>query len=420
MKQVGISILLSLLVVTAGCSGLLGDKEQTPDPDGPTNAEQSESSLPTGNSTTDSSTPEPRVVNCANVPIDLEGFAPPPPDGWQQVNVSTAEAEGESGGSYVSGYERVMMANYSTNGDGHVHLIVTEWASGDEAKLILQNSMVYGARFVIENYLIDAVPINTTDIAPAETLLSSVRCVEEGKIFTDKRLTINGSNMILNESINGTLNTSNIDFRRDIEFELDDISQTAESDPLGPYVNITITGNFQNTSATVTVDGPDNTWERSVGYDLIDGEATVRIRPPDEETLLTEETYTVTVESAFGSNESATRELTIGGADISLSNLSLETSELYEGSYQIDDYGFTVENNGEIPVEITDAELVLGEESSSLFVREQLGEDESTRITSYDAPVMFTNIDGSETEMTVRVYVGDEVVANETKAVTIG
>jgi len=343
------------------------------------------------------------------------------------VNVSTAEAEGESDGSYVSGYERVMMANYSTNGDGHVLLFVTEWASGDEAKLALQNSEIYGARLVVENYLIDTIPTTMTGKALTHRLLSSVPCVEEDRIVSDETVQVElgneTTNVTLNESmINGTLNKSVTNFRSDVELELDDISQTAESDLRGPYVNITVTGNFQNTSVTVTVDGPDNTWKGFVSEnDLTDGEATVRIRP-DEETLLAEETYTVTVESGFGSNESATRELMMGGADISLSNLSLETSELYEGSYQIDDYGFTVENNGEIPVEITDAELVLGEESSFLFLRKQLlGEDESTRITNDDAPVVFTNdIDGGETEMTVRVYVGDEVVANETKTVTIG
>lgn len=387
-------LVLAFVLILAGCSG----------------------GVPTGNPQDNPQTSQQSNVACSDV--SLEKFAPPAPSGWTKGELYVGSASQLSNRiEYLNGYDQGMQVNYTSPDGATFGLIVTKWKSPEEAEVVSENSIYIGSRVVFESYMIDMIPMgiaSTNKIPKTKELISSVQCVDESRISTqDFNITVSEGNYTTPEfSVNLSEPTKPSDL---ISASYKSVDYEVGSDIIGTYVNVTVVGEFENTSLSVSV---GESGALITEDDLADGKATARVYLGATSTEPT--TYTLQIKPApISVGETYTEEITIGGADLSISNLNIETEiQQYIEGHQISLIQFDLTNTGSVGITVNTLQVMVNGETGQSLLYEDVGGGETIEITNENY-MMWPALSTGENTVTVQILAENDVVAEATQTITV-
>lgn len=383
------AILLVLIVALAGCSG----------------------GGPLGDGTGTGVSPQSGPDCTAGFTGDIRDMPPQNLDGWVSGEVETLGTLESGDQSTFSGYERAIGANYTADDGRRFILVVTEWTTDDQASLVLENTRLWGAMATTGSYLL-WVPADESMMDQATELVAAAPCVTSEDVVTKELnvtiVTPNVSTPTFNLSLNETTGLSDL-----ATAEIDSIEHELGSDAKGTYLNVTVTGTFENTSLSVSVAGAS--WV-ILPDDLADGSGTAQVRlgsPP-----IGTRDYTVLVEADSPYVDSQeTKQITVHGVDVSVSNVELDLEESFTGDYRVDRIQFDVDNAGGIGTPLTTIDIVVNGETATMVPYEYVNASSSIHIDSDEHPVFPPALEDGENTLTVRILVNGEVIAEDTSTV---
>lgn len=360
---------------------------------------------------------------CADdqIPADaeLEDLAPEAPSGWERVEVLVTTTEVIEGDS--TGDEQELLAGNYTDPDGFTHiLLIVELSEESKEAAMSSNGSIFGPQAVSGDYYVAAW--GNSSSSHGTTLLTSVRCISEDDVTPRQELTIDYTPPSFNQSVanfsldpgNYTVET-NINYTTDASASFSNVEHGLRTDVGGNYLNVTVEGEFENTSLSVNVGGNTVLIPEE---DLVDGEASVDVRlfqVPTESPMM----LTITP-TDFGVNTTYTEEIVFEGPELAIDDIEVETeANTFNDEYRVTRLQFDIHNTGDLGAQIGTITVTVNGEESDMFVMETVGAGSTLNIDSEEHAIFPPNMESGQNTLEIEVVVDGEVAATQSTTIEL-
>lgn len=377
------AILCAVLLLLAGCSALQpGETSQTTTPADQLDCNQNN---PFGG-------------------VPLDAALPAAPDGWERTEAAaTATPSDQDGNMTIElslGIEQAdahAEAVYETPNGSEYFLSVTRWPTTEQATANTANMSAWFPIAVVDKTRFVVLGPNASTAKP---LLAAAPCV------TDDAIEYNPPELDIDSNV--SVDAANSSVNPDSEATITAVETSLGRDALGPYVNVTVEGTFENATLLVDVEETDAT-TLIASEDLADGTATTQLRL-SQDVLDSAGTYTVNVSAQY-SDASRTTTFEIEPASFELRNLAIEAEAGEYTSPELTTLEFDIVNTGGLAARLTEVKLVINGENNSVPLSEDVTPGETLTFSKEEYPLFTSGLTEGQNEIRIIVYAGGEQVA---------
>lgn len=231
-------------------------------------------------------------VDCSQIQsggdTELAALQPPTKGNWSKVNTTRFGSSYEGNLTVLSGFDQLLVVNYTGPYGRPYQVSVTKWPSPATAEAAGGNAIVFGARAIVGRYIID-IKTGKRDITGfleskerrqrVQDFLATAPCVEPSQV-TGPSINIKSTNLSLNNSsTNVSLNvtTESVDLTPEASATIQDVSYDLQRSDYTTKLNVTVTGTFNNTGVEVRTADSAGLLSSLTNEELADGKGTVSV-----------------------------------------------------------------------------------------------------------------------------------------------